>query len=553
MDLISQDSLARLSWLLELASLDAQGFALPQPTMTVDPPLKIILPGEEFLLICHFPLTRCNVEFYRNYTHRISSIFDVSHAATLKNREDRTSIGHNSYMCKYQKFFDNNKTWEYSRLSEPTELIITGVIPKPTISLEPASGAVTVGGEVQINCTSSYPSHIARLYKNNSRIPILTKNVSDSEQTVIFTIEDLETLDSGEYSCSFAKTLKGTEYTSSRSDTVKLNVTYDISKPTIHMEPAFGTISVGGRVQITCNSSSPSIASHLYKKYVNKPFDVHNNSGSEWSVTFIMQDLVPAESGKFCCSFMKMANGEVYETLRSNFVNIVVTAELPKPTISVLPASGVVTVGDSVQINCSSNYPCQTSQLNKKYGKIPVATRQVSDSEVSVTYKMRDLEPKESGLYACHCLAIVKGAVYKSPLSDFMEINITDILPTAMISVHPPSGVVNRGNTFRLTCSGSILSSGGWYYLYQVGEQTLSKSVAGFVQSTAFNILTRAGTWKYKCQYARKVNKTKHYSPTSEPVLVTVRDRNGASHVYFSPLYLFGFVLLGSLIILLTE
>ncbi|XP_060713021.1 carcinoembryonic antigen-related cell adhesion molecule 5-like [Hemiscyllium ocellatum] len=539
--------------LMFVASLDAQGFALPQPTMTIDPPMKIILPGEDFLLMCHFPLTHCNVDFYRNYTHRISSIFDARNIATFKNQEDGRSIGHNTYTCKYQKFFDNNKTWEYSPLSEPTEIVITGVIPKPTISLEPASGAVTVGGEVHINCTSSYPSHIARLYKNDSRIPILTKNVSDSEQTVIFTIEDLETLDSGEYSCSFAKTLKGTEYTSSRSDIVKLNVTYDISKPTIHMEPAFGTISVGGRVQIICNSSSPSIASHLYKKYVNKPFDIHNNSGSEWSVTFNMLDLVPAEGGKFCCSFMKMANGEVYETLCSNFVNIVVTAELPKPTISVEPASGVVTVGDSVQINCSCNYPCQTSHLNKKYGKIPVATRQVSDSEVSVTYKMGDLEPKESGSYACHCLATVKGAVYKSSLSDFMEINITDILPTAMISVHPPSGVVNRGNTIRLTCSGSILSSGGWYYLYQDGKLHHSKQVAGFLQSTTSHILTRAGTWKYKCQYARKVNETKYYSPTSKPVLVTVRDRNGASNVYFSPLYLFGLVLLGSLIILLTE
>ncbi|XP_020367253.1 leukocyte immunoglobulin-like receptor subfamily A member 3 [Rhincodon typus] len=541
--------------LMFVVSLDAQDVELPQPTMTLDPPLKVILPGEEFLLSCHFPVTLCTVEFYRNYTQKISFRNHVSHSASIKNEENVKSIGRNSYTCKYEKFFDNNKTWAYSPLSQPMELTVTDVIPKPTISLEPASGVVTVGGQVRINCTSSYPSHIAHLYKNNSRIAIFTKNVSDSGQTVSFTIEDLEALDSGEYSCGFEKTLKGIEYISSRSDTVQLNVTYDISKPTMHMEPSSGMVSVGGRVQITCNASSPSLTSHLYRKHVNKPIDTQNVSESDWSVTFTISDLIPNDAGEFSCSFMKMANGEIYETLRSDFVKIAVTDELPKPMVSVVPASGVVTVGESVQIKCSSSYPCHTSHLYKKYEKKPVDARNLSDSELSVTYNLTDLQLVETGEYSCKFVATVKGEDYESSLSDFMKINITDNLPKAIISVDPPSGVVNRGKMIRLTCSGSILNSGGWFYFYRDGKRKWSRTVPGSAQSTSFSIggNTRVGTWKYSCKYARKVKKNTYYSPKSEQLQVTVRDGNGASNVCLSPSYLLGFVLSGSLIILLTE
>ncbi|XP_048381798.1 immunoglobulin superfamily member 1-like [Stegostoma tigrinum] len=536
-------------------SLDAQDIELPQPTMTVDTPLKVILPGEEFLLSCHFPLTRCNVDFYKNYTQRISFWSQVSHNVSFKNVESVKSIGLNSYTCKYQKFFDNNKTWAYSPLSQPLKLTITDVIPKPTISLEPASGVVTVGAQVRINCTGSYPCHTAHLYKNSSRIAIFTKNISGSEQTVSFTIEELETLDSGEYSCGFEKTLKGMKYISPRSDTVHLNVTYDISKPMIHIEPSSAMVNVGGRVHITCNASSPSLSCLLYRKHVNEPIDTQNASGSNWSVTFAISDLVPNDTGELSCSFMKMAGGEMYETLRSDFVKISVTDELPRPMVSVVPASGVVTVGECVQIKCSSSYPCHTSLLYKKHEKKPVDARNLSDSELSATYNLTDLELMDTGEYSCKFVATVKGEDYESSLSDFMKINITDDLPKAIISVDPPSGVVSRGKMFRLTCSGSILEAGGWFNFYQDGKSKWSRPVQGFTQSTSFSIggNTRVGTWKYSCKYARKVKGSKYHSPASESLQVTVRDDNGASNVCLSSSYLLGFLLLGILVILLTE
>ncbi|XP_078390382.1 alpha-1B-glycoprotein-like [Cetorhinus maximus] len=191
-----------------------RSYPLPQPILSLDPPSSVILPGEEVSLVCHFPLTGCSVEFYRNHKDILDYVNEVSYTAKVKLEADIKWKGNNAYICKYRKYFENNGTWACSPHSDPVQLIVTDKLPNPTASIEPVSGVVTVGDRVQINCTTSYPSPISHLYKKHGKKPVESRNVSGSERSVILTMKDLEPEDSGEYSCSFDKTVKGNVVTS---------------------------------------------------------------------------------------------------------------------------------------------------------------------------------------------------------------------------------------------------------------------------------------------------------------------------------------------------
>ncbi|XP_078392477.1 immunoglobulin superfamily member 1-like, partial [Cetorhinus maximus] len=400
---------------------------LPQPILSLDPPSSVILPGEEVPLVCRFPLTLCNVEIYRYLEELSPYVSEVNYTAKVKLEADIKWKGNNGYTCKYRKYFENNRTWACSPYSDSVQLIVTDKLPKPTLSIETVSGVVTVGERVQFNCTTSYPIPISHLYKKRGKKPVETRNVSDSERSVILTMKDLEPEDSGEYSCNFEKTVKG----------------------------------------------------------------------------------------------------KVYESPRSNFVEINVTDKLPNPTASIEPVSGVVTVGERVLFKCTTSYPIPMSHLYKKYGKEPVETWNASDSERSVILTMEDLEQQDSGEYSCSFEKTVKGKVYESPRSNFVEINVTATLPRANISVDPPSGVVSRGSTIRITCTGSILNSGGCFRLYRDGEENGTLEVSGPQQSATFTITDTdtEGTWNYTCHYTRTVKKKTYRSPGSNALQVTVKPK----------------------------
>ncbi|XP_041035997.1 alpha-1B-glycoprotein-like [Carcharodon carcharias] len=598
---------------------------LPKPILSLDPPTSVILLGENISLVCHFPLTRCNVDFYRNHKEQLTYLNEVDCIAKVMLEADIKWKGNNAYTCEYQKYFENNKTWACSPHSDPVMLIVTDKLPKPTFSIEPFSGVVTVGERVQFNCTTSYPSPIAHLYKKHGRTRLDTRNVSDSQRSVILTMKDLEPEDSGEYSCSFEKTLKGQVYNSERSNFVEVNVTEKLPKPTVSIEPFSGVVTVGERVQFNCTTSFPSPIFHLYKKHGKKPLDTRNVSDSQRSVILTMNGLEPEDSGEYSCGFEKMVKGKVYESESSNFVELnvneklpkptvsiepfsgVVTVgervqfncttsfpspifhlykkhgkkpldtrnvsdsqrsviltmnglepedsgeyscgfekmvkgkvyesessnfvelnvndKLPKPTVSIQPVSGVVTVGERVQFNCTTSYPSPIAHLYKKHGRMRLDTRNVSDSQRSVILTMKDLEPVDSGEYSCSFMKTVKGKVYESERSNFMEVSVTATLPRANISVNPSSGVVSRKSTIRITCTGSILNPGGCFHLYRDGEENGTLDVSGPQQSITFTIndTNIDGTWDYTCSYSRTVKKTLYQSPESDAVQVTVK------------------------------
>ncbi|XP_038642983.1 immunoglobulin superfamily member 1-like isoform X2 [Scyliorhinus canicula] len=407
-----------------------QSVGLPKPTLTLEPQSSIILPGENYSLSCHFPLTRCSVELYTHFKVRVMTKTDVNYTAVFRFSATQTSKGPGTYNCKYQKFFETNMTWAYSPISDPVQFSITDELPKPSVSIEPATGLVTVGDRVHINCTTSYPSQISHLYREHGGRSIDTHNVSDSMRTIIFTIKEVDPMDGGAYSCSVSKAVLGKTYESPRSNFVEFNVTDELPKPTISVEPATRVLTVGERVNINCTSSHRSHISNLYREQ-GQPTYSYNMSEFERSIIFTIKELTPQDAGAYSCSFVKAVKGAEYESPRSDIVTFNVTEKLPRATISVDPASGVVSRGKPIRLTCIGAILPSGGRFYFYRDDDKKGTLDVSGNFHAASFIVNDMVNTGKWNYTCGYARIVQQIAYHAPRSIAVEVTVAEFNGTS--------------------------------------------------------------------------------------------------------------------------
>ncbi|XP_078390485.1 osteoclast-associated immunoglobulin-like receptor [Cetorhinus maximus] len=297
---------------------------LPQPILSLDPPSSVILPREEVSLVCHFPITGCIVEFYRNHKYLLGYVNEVNYTAKVKLEADIKWKGNNAYTCIYLRYLENDSTWACSPHSDPVQLIVTDKLPKPTASIEPVSRVVTVGERVQINCTTSYPSPISHLYKKYGQKRIETRNVSGSERSVILTMKDLEPEDSGEYCCSFEKTVKRNMYESERNNFVEVNVTATLPRANISVDPPSGVVSRGSTIRITCTGSILNSGGGFRLYRDGKENGTLEMSGPQQSTNFTITDTDTDGTWNYTCRYSRTVKKKLYRSPGSDAVQVTV-------------------------------------------------------------------------------------------------------------------------------------------------------------------------------------------------------------------------------------
>ncbi|XP_078390487.1 osteoclast-associated immunoglobulin-like receptor isoform X2 [Cetorhinus maximus] len=319
-----------------MTSLGVGSVDLPKPILSMDPPSSVILPGEEFSLTCHFPFTDCHGDFYRNEELTKGTFFGKNYTVVIHVRQDTTWKGRESYKCNYRKYFSDTKTWSRSGFSELVHFTVTDELPKPTVSMEPASGVVTVGERVRIKCSASYPSHISRLYRTHHETPIDTQNVSGSDWSVNFTITEADTKDSGQYNCTFERSVSGKEYVSPPSDSLDLTVKDTLPVPHLIVEPPSGVVGRGVPFGLKCTGSILRSGGRFY---------FYGDGEREWAVDVggFVQSASRTVNGtgttgtaNYTCGYARIVKETVYPSPRSEPVQVTVRGDNVIDHVSVI-------------------------------------------------------------------------------------------------------------------------------------------------------------------------------------------------------------------------
>ncbi|XP_072463665.1 immunoglobulin superfamily member 1-like isoform X2 [Notamacropus eugenii] len=372
----------------------AQMGPLPRPTLwAISSP--VVSRGADVILRCQGYLGSDRFQLWKDGELREERNASWQQADfLLRNVDDWKDA--RSYSCR----FGQGPLW--SELSEALDLVVTGIFPKPSISASHGS-PLYPGATATIRCDmsgqASSQDYSFALLEAKSLEPL--QQQSTAWTWVDFSLPSVRLEDMGSYSCIYYK--NKVPYSGSHpSNTLELTVLGQLPKPTLWAQPGL-VVAPGTNITLWCSrpklSSLAEVTFTLWKVLTHGHLQQQTSSGL-WT-SFILPSVRPKDAGSYSCTYReKIASfrGSMY----SDYLELVVTGSLPKPSLSALPA---VVVEPGIHVTLQCRQPPQTflSGLTFTLLKMgsPQPLQRQSPAGTSADFLLLSVRGQDSGSYRC--------------------------------------------------------------------------------------------------------------------------------------------------------
>nr|KAF6394440.1 hypothetical protein HJG59_007684 [Molossus molossus] len=263
-----------------------------------------------------------------------------------------------------------NSPQVWSHPSDPLELLVPEVVPKPSLWAEPGP-MVTMGSPVTIWCQASLQATAYVLYKGRGSEPWDTKTPQNFSNKTGFLIESSSSQHAGLYECAYYTTeRKLSEY----SDPLLLVVTGVYRAPSLSAQPS-PVVASGGSVSLVCSSQDTSGTFHLLKEGGADPPrhmepQSRSNAGSTYAqAIFPVGPVNSSHGGTYRCYGSPRSYPNLWSH-PSDPLRLEVTGVHREPSLSAQPGS-LVLPGDSLTLQCGSEAGFDRFSLTKVQGLTP--------------------------------------------------------------------------------------------------------------------------------------------------------------------------------------
>ncbi|KAM7060008.1 leukocyte immunoglobulin-like receptor subfamily A member 6 [Molossus nigricans] len=390
-----------------------------------------------------------------------------------------------------------------SQPSDPLELLVSEVIPKPSIWAEPGP-MVTTGSPVTIWCQASLQATAYVLYKEGGSAPWDTKTPQNFSNKTGFLIESSSSQHAGLYECAYYTT---ESKLSERSDPLHLVVTGVDRAPSLSAQPS-PVVASGGSVSLVCSSQDTSGTFHLLKEGGADPprhmeRQWRSSAGRIYAqATFPVGPVNSSHGGTYRCYGSRRSYPNLWSH-PSDPLRLEVTGVHREPSLSAQPGSLVLS-GDSLTLQCGSEAGFDRFALTKDEG---LTTPQRLVGQHSPDFPLGRVHHTHGGRYRCysgHSLSYAWSAP-SAPL----DILVTGMYRKPSLSILPgPS--VPWGANVTLQCGSEI-----WFdtfHLHREGSLDppqhlrLQKTTAPSQANFTFGPVTSAHRGTYRCYGSRSAS-----------------------------------------------
>nr|XP_020038908.1 T-cell-interacting, activating receptor on myeloid cells protein 1-like [Castor canadensis] len=222
------------------------------------------------------------------------------------------------YACEYSNKASPDAT---SQPSDDLLLLVTGPLPKPSLSAWPSS-VVPPGSNVTLKCKSPIPGVSFVLRKKGCVLdPMLPYYVV--ERKAVFYLTDIQHSNSGHYTCEYSNKASP-NVTSQPSDDLLLLVTGALSQPSLQAYQ-WGKVAPGGNMTLQCQTED-ILTKHkvflLLKEGTLSPTQpkILENDRAE----FTLHNVTVSDSGYYSCVYHQ-AEAPFWASYPSNDLQILVT------------------------------------------------------------------------------------------------------------------------------------------------------------------------------------------------------------------------------------
>ncbi|XP_043849958.1 immunoglobulin superfamily member 1-like [Dromiciops gliroides] len=303
----------------------------PKPTVWVHPGL-VVAPGANLTLWCSRP----KLSAIEEVTFSLWKAGTQEPLQQKRSAEPWTSFllpsvrpeSAGSYSCTYR---DERASATRSESSDALELVVTGSLPKPSLSALPGL-IVEPGTHVTLQCRQPLQSSLWRvtfiLLKVGTPQPLQIQ--SPAGTSADFPLLSVRAQDTGNYSCVYYGRMAPNQV-SEPSEILEIWVTDVLPKPSLSAWPRL-EIASGANMMLLCWGPLWATRFVLWKEgdeTILQTVDT-TQDGAQFSLSYV----IPEHSGSYRCSYQLDTNGSVW-TQHSEPLELIVRVSEPRYTLIV--------------------------------------------------------------------------------------------------------------------------------------------------------------------------------------------------------------------------
>ncbi|XP_067878179.1 deleted in malignant brain tumors 1 protein-like isoform X2 [Heterodontus francisci] len=405
---------------------------------------------------------------------------------------------------------------------------------KPQILMWRTLGKFSQGENISIQCSSPkfYTGATFYLYKVGESAHIKTVKASATSNSVTFTRAKINTGHEGYYICTYQLERDGRNYTSEKSDQVKVIVIDKPPKPTIEILRPTGAFSIGETANIKCSTHDAysGVIFILSKVESNTYITSAVVKAAGFSTILTVKDISSKDQGDYVCLYQIKRSGKLFNSTQSDRKQLTVTDELQRPAVSQLRPSGQYLEGQSADIQCSAPkvYTGITFTLHK-VGSTAVVASFGPTSNTTVILKIRNMRSREEGSYTCMYQASVWGRSYTSARSELLNVTLARQPEGPKLTVTTLFGLFVQGKSVRITCLAPEYYTTNRFHLIKNGKATnlpwIPTQWAHHGAEFRIANTTVSDSGNYTCIYETEINGNMFNSTYSNFVVIAVSER----------------------------
>ncbi|XP_042196745.1 immunoglobulin superfamily member 1-like [Callorhinchus milii] len=172
-------------------------------------------------------------------------------------------------------------------------------LPKPTLTVDPPSGAVTLGDNVTLTCAAPQHTPGMRFFLYKDGADPLQETTLGNVPEVVFQITGVNFQNSGDYYCLYdiGSSPGGSARASKGSDNVKITV--EAPRPVLSVSPA--SVVKGGSVTLTCTAPSSVSPSQFTLYREDQP--VRQSPHTGLVKVFEIKAINASDEGRYRCRY----------------------------------------------------------------------------------------------------------------------------------------------------------------------------------------------------------------------------------------------------------
>ncbi|KAH0503664.1 Immunoglobulin superfamily member 1 [Microtus ochrogaster] len=308
------------------------------------------------------------------------------------------------------------------RYSDEILILVTGLLPKPSLQAHQQRRHVAAGGNVTLQCRKPHNMTEYKMFlllKEGVSAPVQVQR--SERKRADFSLRDVTPEDTGNYSCVYHQ-IGAPFWASDPSDLLEILVLGHLPKPSLQAHQQRRHVAAGGNVTLQCRKPHNMTEYKMFlllKEGVSAPVQVQRSERNR--ADFSLHDVTLEDTGNYSCVYHQIG-GPFWASDPSDLLEILVLGHLPKPSLQAHQQRRHVAAGGNVTLQCRKPHNMTEYKMFLLLKEGVSAPVQVQRSERKrADFSLRDVTPEDTGNYSC-VYHQIGAPFWASDPSDLLEI-----------------------------------------------------------------------------------------------------------------------------------